>query len=137
MTQTLNFELVSPEKKLVDEPVYMAVIPGTEGELGVGPDHAAFIVSLQPGVVRLFHNKDDKHPQERIFIAGGFADITGQRCTVLAEQAINVNEMDKGALEQELKDRNEDLNLAEEDTDKARIRRQIDLVNKKLEALHP
>ncbi|MCB1533056.1 MAG: ATP synthase F1 subunit epsilon [Alphaproteobacteria bacterium] len=131
---SINFELVSPEEKLVSEPVYMAVIPGITGEMGVGKDHASFVVALQAGVVKLFASEGDKAPR-KIFIAGGFADITGENCTVLAEQAVNVNELDKKAVEQELKDLNEDLGRAADDTERKRVQKAIKLVNAKLTAV--
>lgn len=133
MSEQIQFELVSPERKLISEPLYHAVIPGVEGEMGVGAQHASFVVALKAGVVKLYKNKGDKDPQ-RIFIAGGFADVTGDHCVVLAEQAVNVNEIDKAALEQDIKNLNEDLKLAEEKADKARIRQKIELAKAKLEA---
>ena len=135
MTETtINFELVSPEEKLVSEPVALAVIPGSEGELGVGAGHTSFVVSLKPGVVRLFIEGNEKEPR-RIFIAGGFADITGESCTVLAEQAVNVNDLDRAALEKEVSTLEKDLNSAVEEADKVRIQGQIDLAEAKLSAV--
>jgi F-type H+-transporting ATPase subunit epsilon len=131
--QTINFELVSPEAKLVSEPVKMAVIPGEDGELGVGAGHSSFIVSLKPGVVQLFTN--DNETPRRIFITGGFADITNENCTVLAEQAINVETIDRAAAEQDLKDLKEDLSIAQEEADKARITRKLDLAKARLQAV--
>lgn len=132
MSEQINFELVSPEEKLVSEPVNMAVIPGAEGELGVMAGHASFVVALKPGVVTL--TKGDGKDAQNIFIAGGFADITGENCTVLAEEAVNVDDLDKAVLEQELKNLNEDLGMAADEAAKARVRRKIALVEAKLAA---
>ena len=66
MTQ-INFELVSPEAKLVSEPVYMAVIPGEEGVVGVLPGHASLVASLKAGVVELYETEGAE--PRRIFIA--------------------------------------------------------------------
>lgn len=132
--QTIQFELVSPEEKLVSEPVHMAVIPGTEGEMGVGAQHSSFVVSLQPGVVRLYKENLNEAPR-KIFIAGGFADVTGENCTVLAEQAVNVDDLVFADLELQLKDLTEDLSMAVEETDKMRITRKLDLVRAQLAAL--
>lgn len=130
---SINFELVSPEEKLVSEPVHMAVIPGITGEMGVGKDHASFVVALQAGVVKLFASDGDKSPRE-IFIAGGFADIAGENCTVLAEQAVNVSDLDKKEIEQELKNLNEDLSRAADDQERKRVEKAIKLVTAKLAA---
>lgn len=131
---SIHFELVSPEQKLISEPVTMAVIPAEKGEMGVGQDHTSMLVSLKAGVVKLYSGNRSKVDRE-IFIAGGFADITGEQCTLLAEEAVNVKELDKAALEQELKDLNEDLGLAEEAIDKARVQKRIDLAEEKLFAI--
>jgi len=129
---TIQFELVSPERRLVSEPVTMAVIPGTEGEFGVLAGHSALVASLKPGVVELQFNGQDSR---RIFIAGGFADVTPEQCTVLAEEAINIADLDQAELQQQVANLNEDLGLAKEDADKARVEKKLTLVHAKLEAL--
>ena len=131
MSETIQFELVSPERRLVSEPVTMAVIPGTEGEFGVLSGHSALVASLKPGVVELQFDGQDAR---RIFIAGGFADVTPEQCTILAEEAINVADIDVAELEQQVANLNEDLSIAQEDADKARIEKRISLANAKLEA---
>lgn len=128
----IHFELVSPEAKLASEPVDMAVIPATEGQIGVSGMHASLVVSLKAGVVRLY-SKDKKEPRS-IFIAGGFADVTAESCTVLAEEAVNVSDLDKAAIEKHLGDLEEDLSLAEEIHDKKRLELQIELERVRLEA---
>lgn len=132
--QTIQFELVSPEEKLVSEPVYMAVIPGSEGEMGVGAQHSSFVVSLKPGVVKLYKEGLSENPR-KIFIAGGFADVTGENCTVLAEQAVNVDDLDADALKTQMADLAEDLNTAVEATDKLRIQRKLNMVRAQIDAL--
>ncbi len=132
--QNIQFELVSPERKLISEPIYHAVIPSKEGEMGVGAGHSSFVVSLAPGVVELFAKQDDKDTR-RIFIGGGFADITADSCTVLAENAVNVSELDKATIVQSLKDLGEDLGMAQEDIDKKRISAKIKIEEAKLQAI--
>ena len=134
MTQTIAFELVSPEARLVSEPVSMAVIPGEEGTFGVGADHSALVAALKPGVVELY-KEGTNEPFRKIFIAGGFADVTGSHCTVLAEQAVNVNDLDQAKLEQEQKNLSEDLGIAKDDSEKARINRRIEMTKAKLAAV--
>ena len=131
---TIQFELVSPEEKLVSEPVKMAIIPGDEGEFGVLAGHASLVASLRPGVVELY-NEGEKEAARKIFIAGGFADVTAEQCTVLAEEAVNVADLSEDELQQQLADLNEDLNMAEEAMDKARIAKRIDMVQAKLSAI--
>ncbi|MCC7305285.1 MAG: ATP synthase F1 subunit epsilon [Alphaproteobacteria bacterium] len=132
-SRTINFELVSPEEKLISGPVRMAVIPGEEGEMGVGAGHASFVVSLRPGVVKLYDN--DNETPRKIFIAGGFADITGENCTVLAEEAVDVATLRQSDIEHAIKDLKEDLNMVQEPADKARVSRQLALAKARLSAV--
>jgi len=134
MTDRIQFELVSPEAKLVEEPVKLAVLPGEMGEFGVGARHAALVAHLDPGVVKLYANdkKDDPH---RIFITGGFADVTNESCVVLAEEAVRVSDLDQAALQKELKTLQGDLQSAEEIADKSLFQAQIDIVQAKLDAI--
>ena len=129
MTQTIQFELVSPEAKLVSEPVKMAVIPGSEGQIGVLAGHSSLVASLKAGVVELHFSDSDTR---KVFIAGGFADVTPELCTILAEQAVNVNDLDQAALEKQIANLVEDLNLASEPADKTRIQKRLDLEKAKL-----
>jgi len=94
-------ELVSPEKLLFSRPVDMVVIPAAEGELGVLPGHAPMIVLLRGGVIRLY---DGAQVTERLFVAGGFAEITTESCTILANEAIPVAEVSRTTAQQRLTD---------------------------------
>ncbi len=133
MANLINFELVSPEKKLVSETMYMVEVPGDDGAFGAMAGHCSIVSSLRVGVVRL--HKDDKSSDVReIFITGGFADVTAESCTVLAEEAIDVKDLDKEALEQKLSNLNEDLELSEEEADKKNVQSKIDIVTAKIRA---
>lgn len=134
MSNLINFELVSPEAKLVSEPMYLVEIPGDDGTFGVSAGHCSLVSSLRYGVVRLRRDEHSDEVQE-IFIAGGFADVTPESCTILAEQAINVKDMDLESLEQYLTDLTEDLSLAEEVEDKTRIKNKILLIKAKISAV--
>ena len=87
MAETTAFELVSPERLLVSKDVEMVVVPGAEGYFGVLPRHAPMISTLNAGVIDIHQGGQ---VEERIFIAGGFAEVTEDRCTVLAEEAVPV-----------------------------------------------
>lgn len=102
----VEFELVSPERLLISEPVEMVVVPGEEGDFGVLPQHAPLIAMVRPGVIQVHEGNRIK---ERIFVAGGFAEVTPARCTVLAEQAMPVAEIDRAKVDAELKEAREDL----------------------------
>ncbi len=133
MNEQIQFELVSPEEKLVSQPVKMAVIPGEEGEIGVGAGHMSLVSSLKPGVLKLY--AEGQSSPRRIFIAGGFADITGTNCTVLAEEATDVKNLKQAEIEQKIKDLNEDLGMAQEPADKARIKARLSVEKAKIQAV--
>ncbi|MEA2780984.1 MAG: F-type H+-transporting ATPase subunit epsilon [Rhodospirillaceae bacterium] len=132
MAEQIQFELVSPEQLLVSRPVEMVVVPGSEGDFGVLPGHALLISTVRPGVIAVF---DNGQVQERIFVAGGFAEVTGERCTVLAEQALPVEQIDRAAVEAELKDARDDLGDAKTDADRAAAEMAIAVAEAKLAAL--
>ena len=100
MADKLQFELVSPEKLLLSEPVHMVIVPGTEGNFGVLPGHALFISTVRPGVIDVY---EDDTVSERIFVSGGFAEVTPERCTVLADEAVPISSLDRAAVEIEAK----------------------------------
>jgi F-type H+-transporting ATPase subunit epsilon len=118
----VEFELVSPERLLLSEQVDMVVVPGAEGDFGVLPRHAPLISTLRPGVIRVFEGREVKN---RIFVAGGFAEVTPERCTVLAEEAVPLKDIDVATIDQQLKDLGEDLADAKTDEEKAAIAMRI------------
>ena len=90
MAATTLFELVSPERLFFSQPVEMVVVPGTEGDFAAMPGHMPTIATVRPGVIVIF---EDGKPKERIFVAGGFAELTEETCTVLAEEAELVSDL--------------------------------------------
>jgi F-type H+-transporting ATPase subunit epsilon len=130
--QTFNFELVSPERKLMSGAVKMVVIPGTEGDFGVLPNHSALLSAIRPGVLQIFGTDGT---EQRIFIGGGFADVTAANTTVLAEEAVNVNELNPAEIEQAIRNLTEDLGLAADEAEKSRINRRLALAKARREAV--
>jgi F-type H+-transporting ATPase subunit epsilon len=98
MAEKTQFELVSPERLLLSEMVAMVVVPGGEGNFGVLPGHSLFISTVRPGVIDVYED-DRAQITERIFVAGGFAEVTPERCTVLADEAVPLKELDAVAIE--------------------------------------
>lgn len=78
----ISLEIISPEKLLLSRPVDMVVIPGTEGDLGILPGHAKLITGLRGGLVDIYENNKIT---DRFFVSGGFAEVTEERCSVLAD----------------------------------------------------
>jgi F-type H+-transporting ATPase subunit epsilon len=98
MAEKTQFELVSPERLLLSEMVAMVVVPGSEGNFGVLPGHSLLISTVRPGVIDVYQ-EDRTVVSERIFVAGGFAEVTPERCTVLADEAVPLKELDATAIE--------------------------------------
>ncbi|MDJ0947427.1 MAG: F0F1 ATP synthase subunit epsilon [Alphaproteobacteria bacterium] len=104
--EKVDFELVAPERLLVSRTVDMVVVPGSEGDFGVLPGHTPLISSVRAGVIDVY---DENTVDERIFVSGGFAEVTGERCTVLAPEAVPVSEIDRGEVEARIKRAREDI----------------------------
>ncbi|GAA4762439.1 ATP synthase F1 subunit epsilon [Stakelama sediminis] len=81
----LHFELVTPEKLVRSEEVYMVVVPGTEGDLGILNHHAPMMTTVRDGTLTVF--REEKGQPETIRIVGGFAEVNDKGLTVLAEHA--------------------------------------------------
>ena len=114
MADKVAYELVSPERLLRSGEADMVVVPGTEGDFGVLPGHAPVISTIRPGVLEIH---DGGGETDQIFIAGGLCEVSADRCTVLADDAVPVAELDRADLEQRLKNAEEDL--ADAKTDEA------------------
>ncbi len=106
MSDKVTYELVSPERLLRSGEADMVVVPGTEGDFGVLPGHAPVISVIRPGILEIH---DAGAEVEQIFISGGICEVSADRCTVLADEAFAVADLDRAALEQRLKNAEEDL----------------------------
>lgn len=121
MVDKLHFNLVSPERQLMSADVDQVDIPAAEGWMGVLPNHSPFMTTLTPGMVLVKTGSDEK----RIFVRGGFAEISPGGLTVLAEEATPAEELDAAAIAQRVKDAEEDV--ADAETDEKRILAQQNL----------
>ncbi len=131
--KTFRFELVSPEEILASIEARMVIVPGEEGEFGVLADHAPLLSSMRPGVVAVTAADGT---QRKIFVSGGFADVTGTQCSVLAEEAIDVEALDRDKLGARKTDLEDDLDFAKDDAVKAaHIRHEIEVIKAKIEAV--
>ncbi len=132
MTTTFNFQLVSPEKILVSEPAWQVVIPGEEGYFGVRAGHMSLVAAVRAGVVEVYAKEGDA--PKKIFIAGGFADVTATNCTLLAEQAVAVSELDAGKIEADLTKLTAEMNAATDVVERTTLGRKVALTSVKLQA---
>jgi len=100
MPDRLEFELVTPERLLFSEAVEMVVVPGTEGNFGVLPGHAPLISTIRPGMIEIY---EGQNVTGRIFVVSGVAEVTAERCTVLADEAASPETLDRAAIEADLR----------------------------------
>jgi F-type H+-transporting ATPase subunit epsilon len=99
MALPVNLEIVSPERLLLSRPVDMVVIPASEGDMGVLQDHAPMIVMLRGGVIALY---EGEQVTDQMYVAGGFAEVTPERCTVLANEVMPVADLNRAEGERRL-----------------------------------
>jgi len=99
MPEHVQFELVTADRLLLSEMVEMVVVPGTEGNFGVLPGHVPLISSIRPGTIDVYEGQTITR---RIFVVSGIAEVTPERCTVLADEALSPDELDRGSIEAEL-----------------------------------
>ena len=81
----LKFELVTPDRLVMSDDVYMVVVPGTEGESGILAGHAPYMTTLRDGDVAIYRGANGQ--PEKIRVTGGFAEVSDKGLTVLAESA--------------------------------------------------
>jgi F-type H+-transporting ATPase subunit epsilon len=79
----LHFELVTPERMVMSDEVYMVVVPGTEGESGIMAGHAPYMTTLRSGEIAVYRAAGAS--PERIPVTGGFAEVSERGLTILAE----------------------------------------------------
>jgi len=101
MAETTLFELVSPERLIMSKDVSMVVVPGSEGLFGVLPRHTSMLSALSPGVVDIY---EEEVITERLFVVNGFAEVTADRCTVLAEDVIPIENLNPDELEEKIEE---------------------------------
>ncbi len=103
-------EIVSPEKLLLSRDVEMVVIPAAEGEMGVLPNHAPMIVLLRGGTIAIH---EGGRVTDTLYVSGGFAEITPERCTVLADEAVPTGELSRAEGERRLSEAEAEYNAAD------------------------
>ena len=116
MADSFKFELVSPEKLLVSREVESVILPGSEGEMTVMANHAPVMTTIKPGVVKIAGGGED----DSFVVFGGFADVLPDSCTLLAESAVRVAEIDREELAARLQNAREDVADAKDDAARAK-----------------
>ena len=125
------FQLVAPERLLTSAEVDMVVVPGSEGDFGVLPQHSLFMSVLRPGVIETY---EGGQVSGRIFVGGGFAEVNARGCTVLAEEALPVEEIDLERARARPSAAQNDLRDATDDPARARLEREIRIAEAQIQA---
>ena len=112
MNNKINFDFVSPEASIVSSEVDMVLIPGVDGDAGILPDHSPFMTTLRQGIVEVTFEQGNV---KKYLVEGGFADITQDKMTILAETSLNLSDSDSKVLKSEIDIINQKLASAEED----------------------
>jgi F-type H+-transporting ATPase subunit epsilon len=116
------FRLVMPEREVLAIEADMVVVPGSEGDFGVLHGHAPLISTVRPGVLEVIQdNKVDK----RFIVVGGFAEVTPERCTVLADEAMPFEEVTPEQLAERERAAQNDLTDAANDAEKAKAEKDL------------
>jgi F-type H+-transporting ATPase subunit epsilon len=123
MAEAFKFELVSPARLLLSEEMSQVVVPGSEGDFTMLKGHSPFMTTVRPGVVEA---TSASGKVTKIFVRGGFADASPTGLTILAEQAIPVEELEAGLIAKELADAEEDLADAKSDEAKRVAQEKLD-----------
>ena len=99
MDTKINFDFVSPEESIVSSEVDMVQIPAVEGDAGILPNHAPYMTILRQGIVEVTFDKDNI---KKYLVEGGFADVTPQKMTILAESSLNLTDIDSLLLKEKM-----------------------------------
>jgi F-type H+-transporting ATPase subunit epsilon len=132
MADQMNFELVSPERLLLSTEVDSVVIPGAEGDFGVLPGHSRLISTIRPGVITVFQGG---RAADRIFVEGGFAEVTPVGCTVLAEHATPVADISREQATQAVQDAKEDIEDSKDEASKAAAAKGLEVAEARMRAI--
>lgn len=122
MADTFKFELVSPERVLLSGDAEQVVLPGSEGDFAVLAGHAPVISTLRPGVI----DASVGGAKRRLFVKAGFAEVEPDRLTVLAQMALDLDQLDSARLSAELRAAEEELTQAKDDASRMTAERVVD-----------
>jgi F-type H+-transporting ATPase subunit epsilon len=111
MAETFQFEIVTPAAPMLSQSAELVIMPGGAGNFGVMPGHAPLLSTLRPGTIEIRNKKLEVLDQ--VFVEGGFAEVTPERCTVLAEEALPVRDISREEAETRLKRAHDALMVAE------------------------
>ena len=122
MANAVQFELVSPDRLVLSAEVDMVVVPGAEGDFGVLPGHAPLVSNVRPGVISIYN---DRVIEAQVFVAGGFAEVSDSRLTVLTEDAVALDDIDRAGADARLAEARQAVDDAGDDRARAEAEKQL------------
>ena len=132
MNNKVDFELVSPENLLMSTQASMVVIPGTEGDFGILAGHTDIISNIRAGIVGVYV---DEIIDRRVFVSGGIAEVSEDRCTILADEAIFLEEVDKKTAEDRLAEAQKILDQSKDEASRINAERQVAIAKSLFDAV--
>ena len=121
--ESFRFELATPAQAVAEGDYGFVIVPGAEGDFGVLAGHSALVSELRAGVIRARKERqvgtDGTEAEERWFVAGGFAEVTPERLTLLVSAAEPLDSLDAAAIQQSIQDAQEDLADLDKEADTA------------------
>ena len=120
MSNTIKYELVCPESKVESGEADSVLVPGYEGDFTVLVNHAAYLSTLRPGMLKIFSSGNEIE----YFVDSGFAEVSDQGLVVLAEKAIKKSDLDKGTINIMISELEEKMEKSE-GNDKDKILKQL------------
>ena len=120
MSDTIKYELVCPESKVESGEADSVLVPGYEGDFTVLVNHAAYLSTLRPGMLKIFSSGNEIE----YFVDSGFAEVSDQGLVVLAEKAIKKSDLDKGTINIMISELEEKMEK-NEGSDKDKILKQL------------
>ncbi|PHS27276.1 MAG: F0F1 ATP synthase subunit epsilon [Robiginitomaculum sp.] len=132
MAAKLKFSLVSPEKELFSGEVDGVDVPGEEGDFGVLPNHAPVMTTIRMGTIAI----KDGQETRRMFLRGGFADVTPEGLIILAEEAVDIAGLDAENLAKDVRDAEEDLADAKTEVNRTTASERLDYARGLLDAVN-
>ncbi len=123
MADKIAFDLVSPERLLLSEEAEMVTVPGADGDFGAMAGHMPVVSTLRPGVVDV---RGGARGDTRYFVLGGFVEVNPLKITVLAEEAIPMDQVDASVLDQRIQNAEEDIHIAKTEAERAKAVETVD-----------
>ena len=123
MADMLHLEIVSPERLLKDAEVAMVIVPGSDGEFTVLPQHAPLMSTMRPGIIEIFADEADE--AERLFVKGGLVQISPAGMTILAEETLVLDNVDSDDLAKKIAETQEDIQDAKDDVERGMAEKEL------------